>query len=509
MGSRPLNISITMGKQTHKEKNNDARSALRSLKRALGDKVRTDAASCQRHGIDNARLIFTPSAVIKIEKGEDIAAALRLANKYRMPVTVRGGGSCATGGASPSEGGWVLDMTALNQLEIDADSGIAHVGAGVINADLDAAAQARGWFFPPDPSSKHYATIGGNLATNAGGLRGAKYGVTRDYVLGLEGYLASGEFVRWGAPLRKFVSGFNVRDLWIGSEGMLGVITAASLRLLPKPEARKTLLFAYKTDAQALKAAQKVIRQRLIPAAMEFLDRQTVAATLRRRVELAVPGSLLDKAIAPFKQAPALLLIDLDGSTANVRRDARRLKDLLEAATTPHAAARNEAESEALWDIRRTCSQAMYQLGDTKLNEDIVVPVKSYLPLLKYTLELKKATGLATPTFGHAADGNFHVHVMFDHGDAAQCQQAEEAIYRLMKKVVELGGAITGEHGIGLAKSPFLSLQHSPQEIAVMRQLKTALDPNNILNPGKMFTPFEMWKHPHDYATVLPWDKKH
>lgn len=483
--------------------------ALRALKRALGKKVVTDREECLRQGIDNARLVFEPSAVIRIDCEDDIAVVLRLANKHTVPVTVRAAGSCATGGASPSDGGWVLDVNALNSIRIDANTGIAHVGAGAVNADINTAAEAKGWFYPPDPSSKNYATIGGNIATNAGGLRGAKYGVTRDYVLGLEGFMPTGEFVRWGAPLRKFVSGYNVRDLWVGSEGMLGVVTSASLRLIPKPEVRKTYLFAYRTDAQALKAAQAVIRERITPAVMEFLDRQTVGGTLIRRREMQVPNGLLEKVIRGFRAAPALLLIDLDGTREVVRRDHKRLIKLLEADNTPCAAARNDDESEELWNVRRTCSQAMYQHGDTKLNEDIVVPVESYLPLLKYTLELKKNTGLATPTFGHAADGNFHVHVMFNHRDEEQAAKAEDGIYKLMKKVVELGGAITGEHGIGLAKSPFMELQHTPEEIDVMRRVKAAFDPNNILNPGKMFEPFEMWKHPHNYDAVLPWDKKH
>ncbi len=481
-------------------------AAIAALKRALGKAVLTGDSLPPRAGIDNARLVFHPSAYIRVENEEQVAKVLLLANKHGVPLTLRGAGSATTGSASPSENGWVLDLTALDSIRIDATAGMAHVGAGATTENINIAAEKEGWFYPPDPSSKKHSTIGGNLATNAGGLRGAKYGVTRDYVFALEGFLPTGERVRWGAPLRKFASGFNVRDLWIGSEGALGVITSATLKLLPKPEARQTFLFGFTSDAQALRAAISVMKARLVPAIMEFMDRQTVDCALRRRREKGPETNrLLKKVTGAFKKAPALLLIELDGRAAVVREDRKHLLELF--AKFHGVSARDEAEAESLWEIRRTCSQAMFQMGDTKLNEDIVVPISSYLELLRYTLELKKETGLATPTFGHAADGNFHVHLMYNHGDPAQCRAAERGVKLLMEKVVDLGGAITGEHGIGLAKSPFLKLQHNKAEIEAMLAIKRALDPKDILNPGKMFTPFAMWKHPRDYATVMPWDK--
>ncbi|WOO39634.1 FAD-binding oxidoreductase [Rubellicoccus peritrichatus] len=485
-------------------------SALRSLKHKLKDQVSTDAEVCRLEGLDSARLVFQPSAVIFAKAPEDIGVVLRIANKHRVAVTVRGAGSSTTGAASPSNGGWALDLTQLNRIEVDKLSGMAHVQVGAVTEEINAEAEKAGWFYPPDPSSKKHSTIGGNIATNAGGLRGAKYGVTRDYVFGLEGFLPTGEFVRWGAPLRKYASGYNIRDLWIGSEGMLGVVTAATLKLIPKPEIRKTFLFGFSTERKALNAAQELIKKRLMPAVMEFMDRQTVSCALKRRADTGIAGNvLLDSVVSQFRRPPALLLIELDGTKVGVKAEAKALMEILDAKQTPCSKARNEREAEALWEVRRTCSQAMFQMGDTKLNEDVVVPVRSYHKLLDYTLELKKETGLATPTFGHAADGNFHVHLMFNHQDPKQRKNAERGVRLLMEKVVELGGAITGEHGIGLAKSPFMALQHSPEEIATMRKIKEVFDPNNILNPGKMFEPFEMWKHPRDYATRFPWDKKH
>ncbi|MBC2593550.1 FAD-binding protein [Ruficoccus amylovorans] len=481
-------------------------TALRELRKAMTAGAVDTADEARRvASLDTCRLAHLPEAVIRPANDEEVATVLRLANRYRVPVTARGAGSATTGAATPIRGGWVLDLSGWDEIRIDAVSGYAHVGAGAINAKINEAAEKKGWFYPPDPSSKGYSTIGGNIACNAGGLRAAKYGVTRDYVVALEGFLPTGEPVKWGLPLKKYVSGFNLRDLWIGSEGMLGVVTRATLKLIPAPETRATFLAAYKDEAAALRTVREVLKARLVPSILEFIDRQTLDCFLRKHEKAGTLGSL------PFRvkagdPAPAMLLLEVDGDAGQVRRQKTAVRELLGAKALWLRQARDEEEAEALWRIRRTCSQAMFQMGDTKLNEDIVVPLESQLPLLKYTLEVRKKTGLATPTFGHAADGNFHVHVMFDWGDADQRERARESIELIMRKVVELGGAITGEHGIGLAKSPFLSLQHTEAEIGAMKRIKDALDPNGILNPGKMFEPFDMWLQPRDRAWRFPWD---
>lgn len=456
--------------------------------------------------MDSARLSFLPDALIRPQNGDKatIAAVLQIANQYRIPVTTRGTGTATTGAVSPVNGGWVLDISLWDDIRIDATSGMAHAGAGARTADINAAAEAVGWFYPPDPSSLKHCTIGGNIATNAGGLRGAKYGVTRDYVLQVEGFLPTGEFTRWGAPLKKYASGFNVRDLLIGSEGQLGVITATTLKLLPKPEQRWTVLAAFADEDAALLAVEDLLKSALVPSILEFLDRQSVECTERRRGSAFfdhLPGLATGA-------APALLLLEADGSAAELAEQQTRIHAWLARHSLAHRESADPAEAETLWEARRTCSQSMFQMGDTKLNEDIVVPVQSYRPLLAYTLELREQTGLATPTFGHVADGNFHVHLMFNHKDPQQAAQAERGVQMLMEKVIELGGAITGEHGIGLAKSPFLHLQHSQAEIDAMLRIKQALDPNGILNPGKVFVPFEMWHHPRQYDYVFPWDHK-
>lgn len=483
-----------------------AKATTKLLQSISKEAVITDKAALYPVSMDSARLSFLPDALVRPANGDTnaVATVLELANRYRIPVTTRGAGTATTGAASPVHGGWVLDLSLWNDIEIDATAGMAHVGAGAVTAKVNAAAEARGWFFPPDPSSLKHCTIGGNIATNAGGLRGAKYGVTRDYVFAVEAFLPTGERTRWGAPLKKYASGFNVRDLLIGSEGQLAVITAATLKLLPKPEQRWTALAAFADEDAALLAVEDLLASALVPSILEFLDRQSVECTERRRGAAffeSLPG-------LPVGHSPALLLLEIDGSQAQLAEQKAQVLAWLGRHALAHRESADAVQAEALWEARRTCSQSMFQMGDTKLNEDIVVPVRSYRALLAYTLELRAQTGLATPTFGHVADGNFHVHLMFNHADPQQAAQAERGVHLLMEKVIELGGAITGEHGIGLAKSPFLPLQHSQAEMDAMLRIKQALDPQGILNPGKVFVPFEMWKHPRAYDHVFPWDHK-
>lgn len=445
--------------------------------------------------LDNLRLSRLPEAVVVARDAEDVGTVLRLANQAKVPVTVRGAGSAATGATTPIEGGWVLDLSGLKAIQIDPVRGMAMVGAGAVTGEINAEAGKLGWFYPPDPSSVQYCTIGGNIACNAGGMRCAKYGVTRDYVVALEGFLPTGEFVRWGRPLRKFSAGYNLRDLWISSEGMLGVITQATLRLVPKPAAKRVFLVAFDNDAPALQAAKALLEATLIPSILEFLDEQTVDCTEK----------LWGRPVFADHPNAALLLIELDGHPAAVAEDTARAMSILSSRALALREAQSDAEAEELWQVRRSCSKAMYQLAPHKLNEDVVVPPEAFEELIAFAVQIKAETGLPTPTFGHAADGNFHVHVMYNRDDATQLKIAEAAVLRIMEKVVALGGAISGEHGIGLAKTPFLRLQHNDAEIRAMQAIKQALDPNGILNPGKIFTPFPVWEHPMT-KVHLPWD---
>jgi glycolate oxidase len=471
--------------------------ALASLKRKLPGRVFTDDENCFRASMDNLRLSFAPDAVVKVREAGDVGVVLRMANQFEIPVTARGAGSSATGSAVPLHGGWALDLSGLRDISIDRVGRIATVGAGAITAELQAGAEALGLFFPPDPSSKQYSTIGGNIACNAGGMRCVKYGVTRDYVLGLEGFLADGSPFTFGLPLKKYVSGLNLRDLLIGSEGTLGVVTRAAIKLIPKPEKRWTGMFAFKSEAAALKTVVALFEEGHNPSILEFLDRQSVGCAEKYTGKTVFEGH----------SRSSILLIELDGMPSEVRKQRTGLLEFMTGRALACREAKTEAKAEKLWQVRRTCSQSMFSLGDTKLNEDVVVPLEKQAELIRYTLELKKEIGLATPTFGHAGDGNLHVHIMYNRGSSAEAEKAKAGIKKLMQKVVDLGGVITGEHGIGLAKIPFMPMQHSPAEIAAMRSVKAALDPKGILNPGKIFESFEVWAHdPIDVR--LPWDHR-
>ena len=470
----------------------------RRLRRKLGARVvRTDAAARHEASFDSSKILFTAEAVIRPRQEADIGVVLGLANKYRVPVTTRGRGTTLTGAAAPVRGGWVLDMLALNRIAIDDEAGLAHVQAGARVGDIQRAAEAKGWFYPPDPSSKEHCTIGGNIACNAGGMHGGKYGVTRDFVVALRGYLPTGELVEWGTATKKFSAGFNMRDLWIGSEGMLGVVTGAVLKLIPQPAARWTLLTSFRNEAHALRSALALFRARVQPAICEFLDRESVLCAERAMQTTIFPG----------QAGRPVILLELAGSSLDVREQRAAVLAWATRHASGHRVARDRAAAEQLWAVRRRCSGAMFELGDAKLNEDVVLPMRSYVQFAQFLGRLKRESGLHVPTFGHLADGNLHVNIMYHRADAKETRAAELAVQRLMETVVALGGAISGEHGIGLAKTPFLRIQHSPAQVRAMKAVKDALDPRGVLNPGKMFEVFRVWKHPR-LEVHLPWDHK-
>ena len=321
--------------------------------------------------------------------------------------------------------------------------------------------------------------------------------MTRDFVIALRGYLASGEFVEWGTATKKFSAGFNLRDLWIGSEGMLGVVTGAVLKLIPRPATRWTLLTSFRDETAALRAALALFRQHVQPAICEFLDRESVLCAERATQTTVFPG----------QAGRPVILLELAGSAAEVREQKAVVLAWAKQHAFAHRAAKNRDEAEKLWAVRRKCSGAMFELGDAKLNEDIVVPMRNYVTFINFLRGLKRRSGLPIPTFGHLADGNLHVNIMYHRSNAAESRAAEKAVGELMRTVVKLGGAISGEHGIGLAKTPFLRVQHSSAQVKAMRAVKQALDPRGILNPGKMFAPVRIWKFPK-LQVHLPWDHK-
>lgn len=474
-----------------------ADQATLQLRRRLGNRVSLDPDVRFRASFDGSKLSFMPDAVVAPKKEEDVGVLLQFANRHRMPVTVRGGGTSLTGSGSPVRGGWVLDLSAWGKVRIDPEAGFAVAQCGAKVAAVHAAAEAQGWFYPPDPASRQYSTIGGNVACNAGGMHGGKYGVTRDFVLALKGFLPTGEAVEWGTATKKFSAGFNLRDLWIGSEGMLGVVTEATLKLLPLPAARWTVLAAFEDELAAFRAARALFARRIQPAICEFLDRHSVhcaEAATGRVVFEGYPGR-------------PVMLVELAGNQSEITETSQSVLAWARENALAHTVARDRAEAEALWEVRRKCSGAMFALGDSKLNEDIVVPLRSYEAFARFLDRLRRSSRLPIPTFGHLGDGNLHVNIMYHREDRAEYLRAEKAVGRLMEQVVKLGGAISGEHGIGLAKSPFLRLQHNEAEIRAMRAIKSALDPNGILNPGKMFEVFKVWEHPR-LKIQLPWDRK-
>ena len=422
------------------------------LRKRFGAIVSTSDDARFRASFDGSKLSFLPEAVIAPKRNEQISQVLTLANEYGVPVTVRGGGTSLTGSGSPLKGGWVLDLSKWQRIKIDADAGLAQVQCGAKVAAVHAAAEAQGWFYPPDPASKQFSTIGGNVACNAGGMHGGKYGVTRDFVLALKGFLPTGEYVEWGTATKKFSAGFNLRDLWIGSEGMLGVVTEATLKLIPLPAARWTLLTAFPDEVSAFRAARVLFHERIQPAICEFLDRYSVQCAERVTGQPVFPG----------QAGRPVMLIELAGTAAEVSEQKEKVLTWARTQASAFSEAKDRAEAEALWSVRRKCSGAMFALGDSKLNEDIVVPLRSYEKFARFLNRLRRESKLPIPTFGHLGDGNLHVNIMYHRDNHAEYLRAEKAVGVLMKEVVALGGAISGEHGIGLAKSPFLRLQHSP-----------------------------------------------
>jgi len=472
--------------------------ATRHLIEALGPrKVKTSADAKYMASFDSSKLGFDYSALVAAGKETDVGVALKLANEYKVPVTTRGTGTSLTGSASPSKGGGVLDLSRMKRISIRKEKSMAVGQPGAVTKDIQDAAEKVGLFYPPDPSSQKYCTIGGNIACNAGGMRCAKYGVTRDYVLGLEGYLPNGEKVSWGGEYKKFATGYNIRDLWIGSEGTLGVVTKAVLRLVPKPEKKWTQVIAFKNEIVAVEAIQAMLGAGMAPSILEFLDRHSVYCAEE------IGGIRLFKGVS----GKPLILLEFDGPASELKKNVSLARAWAKRWGLESLEAKNQRQAEALWEVRRKFSGAMFALGDSKLNEDIVVPLESQAKFARFLDTLIKKSKLPIATFGHAADGNFHVNIMYHRANADEKKRAKMAVAMLMEKVVALGGTISGEHGIGLAKTPFMKVARSEAEIGAMRAIKKALDPNNILNPGKLFEVYEVWDHQPEIVN-LPWDKK-
>ncbi len=453
----------------------DVLARLRELVGA--DNVLIDADKVEPYAQDAVKEKFPPEAVVLPRTTVEIAAIMRLANERVFPVTARGGGVGYSGGAVPVDGGIVIGTDRMNAIrEINVDDAYAVTEPGVTTYTLQQAVEAQGLFYPPDPSSYKNSYIGGNIAENAGGIRSAKYGVTKHYVMGLEVVTPTGEIIRTGGRTSKNVVGFDLTGLICGSEGMLGIITEATLRLLPLPEATRTVRATFKTMREACACVPRFNRARVVPVAIEVLDRNAI-----RAVESEFAFGL-------DKDAGALLLVAVDGHTSEVERAATIVEqvvregggyDVLRAAT--------REDEERLWDVRRALSPAIKKFGTMKFNEDVVVPRSRVPDLIERIEDAGRRFNTFVVNFGHAGDGNIHVNFMCDRDDKDAMKRARAAVRETFAVAVELGGTISGEHGIGYVKAPYIEMALDAATVEAMKRIKQALDPKGILNPGKMF----------------------
>jgi glycolate oxidase len=448
------------------------------LREILGNEtVAADPDMLAAHSGDKWFAAHEPDVVVLAKSTDDVSKLLQFASGEKIPVTARGGGFGYVGGCVPARGGIVLSLVRMNQIkEINFADAVAIVEPGVFTADLKTAVRAQKLFYPPDPASMKDCTIGGNVATNAGGPRCLKYGVTRNYVISLEVVLASGDVLRTGGRVYKNKTGFDLIGLFVGSEGLLGVVTEVTLRLLPLPPARATLSAAFATAAQAAEAVQAIFAAGFLPSALEIADHFTLEAARRDLGKIIVPDG------------NAHLLVDLDGQEQSVLSESAAIRKLLEK-RRPNALeiATGEENCEKLWALRRQFSNSLRATGLTKLNEDVVVPRSRLVDLMEFADSLQAKHGFPIACFGHAGDGNIHVNIMADryNRDPAVREKVEPALDDLFEQVLAWGGVITGEHGIGLAKKRWWPEATSPVVRDVHRRLKQILDPNGILNPGK------------------------
>lgn len=447
---------------------------------AGAEHVFTDPATLDACSVDGLkRGGHRPDAVVAPGSTAEVSAILRACDEARVPVVPRGGGTGYTGGAVPVRGGLVLLLERFTRiLEIDPANLLAVVEPNVVTGDLQAAVERVGLFYPPDPASLDRSAIGGNVAECAGGPRAFKYGTTRRYVLGLEAVLPTGEIVRTGSKAVKNVVGYDLTQLLVGSEGTLAVITRVTLRLVPKPPARATLRAAFVSIDAAVAAVSGLVAARVVPSAVELMDRASLEAIARH-----APGERL----AP-EGTGAVLLVEVDGMPEAVAVERRLVAGACrEAGAQEIVEAADEAAREALWRLRRELSPALRTLAPLKLNHDVVVP-KGRIPQLFALVEaIGRRHGLRIACFGHAGDGNIHVNLLLDPADAGIMARARLAERELFEGVVALEGSISGEHGIGFTKAPYLGLELSAEQIALMRRVKAAFDPHGILNPGKIF----------------------
>ena len=439
------------------------------------ENIYDDKAHMIAYSYDATRTRYEPDAVIFPRNEEDVSKILKYCNDNLIVITARGAGSGFTGGALPANGGIILAMEKhMNKiLEIDTENMVAVVQPGVVNMDLQKDAEALGLFYPPDPASEEYSTLGGNVSENAGGMRAAKYGITKDYVMALRAVRANGDIIRAGKRTIKDVAGYNTAGILIASEGTLAILTELTLKLIPKPKYKKTYMGIFPSVDNAMNAVFKSLSAGANPVAMEFLDALVIEALIEK-LGVNLPSD-----------AGAVLVGDVDG---NVPQEVAFQLETLEQSfkengATEFRVAKDDKEARELWYARRNASQSITIFGNKKLNEDISVP-RSMLPsALKEIYAIGEKYGFKIPCFGHAGDGNIHVNIMID---ISQIDEGHKCIEEIFQMIVDMGGTLSGEHGIGTSKAPFMGIAFNEQELQLFRDIKKAFDPNNILNPHKM-----------------------
>ncbi len=437
--------------------------------------LRTDERTLQRHAGDKWFATNPPDAVAFPRSAKAVAQILKFANRHRIPVTARGAGQGYVGGCVPVRGGIALSLARMRRIrEINGSDFVAVVQPGVITAELQDAAEAKGLYYPPDPASRADCSIGGNIATNAGGPRCLKYGVTRDYVLGLEVVLPDGSIAKLGGRCHKNKTGFDLARFFVGSEGLLGIVTGATLKLLPLPPFRACVGMGFGSMRHAARAIQAIFKAGFLPSAVEVADAFTLAAARERT------GSRL------FDGCKAHLIVEIDGQEKSVRGELDQLQKLLKPFSPLNTQKGfGQVGVEKFWQLRREFSYSLRDTGLTKLNNDIAVPRGKLEPMFKFAGQLQKKHGIRVACFGHAGDGNIHVNLMMDENDPGQVRRSAAALDDLFRQVLAWGGVITGEHGIGVARLPWWEQATSPEVRKLHAAFKRAVDPNGILNPGK------------------------
>lgn len=451
---------------------------LENLKNIVGqENVVTEKQDLLCYSYDATQMEYLPDAVVYPANADEVSQILKIANSELVPVIPRGAGSGFTGGSLPQSGGIVLVTTRMDRIiRIDTENLIAEVEPGVVTEDFQVAVEKLGFFYPPDPASLKFSTLGGNVAECAGGPRAVKYGVTKDYVMGLEVVLPTGEIIRTGGETAKGVVGYDLTKLICGSEGTLGVITRIILRLLPLPDAKKTMLAIFDSIDGAATAVSTIIKGKIIPTTLEFMDHATLKC-VDNRFNLGLP-----------EEGKAALIIEVDGDRDLIEKQAEFIHGLIEPlGLVRFRVAQDVAESEQLWKVRRLVSPSLRDVNPTKYNEDIVVPRSKVPEIIRSIEDIRQKYEIPILNFGHAGDGNIHVNIMIDREIAGMDEKAQDAIKDIFRAALDLGGTMSGEHGIGLTKAPYINMELSPIQIATMKAIKNALDPNNILNPGKIF----------------------